>query len=489
MKKIYLLFAIFCLNFSFAQSPTCDSASAFCAGGSTLTFANTTGVLPGLGGIGCLGTAPNPAWFYMTISQSGNLDFLLTQGSNAPNYNNQDVDFVLWGPFTAPNCTDLYDYPVGNTSIPNNIIDCSYSGSATENMDIPGAIAGQVYMVLITNYSNQSGQITLTQTNLGQTGAGATDCNVVCGVNLGPDQLFCSTSVTCYTLNANFNSPTTQPGTPIFAWFLDGVLQPALTTQSVTVCQSGVWSVLATRPGCTAGATDDVLVNFSSPPNLNTPPDLTGPAGSCNPEFDLTSIIVGMLGSQNPADYYVTFHLDLFDSFDGSNPIPNPTTFTTTTSIPIYVRVENLNNPLCFENTEFNLIVDCVATATMPPDMIVCDDITNNGTETFNLTTQNAAIYNGVDPTQFSITYHTSLLGAQTNNSTALATPPTAYVGGPNQIIYVRLESNIDTTVYSTTTFNLIVNPLPTAAIGASTICSGQTGVVTISGTPGATVV
>ncbi|MFC4739792.1 hypothetical protein ACFO3U_07260, partial [Flavobacterium ponti] len=485
MKKIILLITIFCLNFIYAQSPTCDTASAFCAGGSTLTFANSTSV-PSLGSIGCLSTTPNPAWFYMTISQSGNLDFLLTQGSNAPNYNNQDVDFIVWGPFNSTNCTDLYDFPDGNTTIPNNIVDCSYSGSATENVNIPNAIAGQVYMVLITNFSNQSGQITLTQTNLGQTGAGATDCNVVCGVDLGPDQIFCSSTTTCYTINANFNSPTTQPGTPAFVWFLDTgsgpVLQPTLTTQSVTVCQSGVWSVLATRPGCTAGSTDDVLITFSAPPDLNTPSDLVDTTGDCCPTFDLTSIIANMLSPLNPADYNVTFYTDLFDSFSGINPIANPSTYNTCSSMPIYIRVENLNNADCFQNAEFNLVVNCVATATMPPDMIVCDDASNDGVEPFDLTTQDGAILNGQDATEYSVTYHTTLTGAQTNNSTDLAIPSTAYVGGPNQVIYVRVESNINPTVFDTTTFNLIVNLLPTATISANTTCEGLTGEVTITG-------
>jgi len=489
MKKIYILITIFCLNFVYAQSPTCATASAFCAGGSTLTFGNSTNV-PSVGTIGCLSTTPNPAWFYMTVSQSGTLNFLLTQGSNAPNYNNQDVDFIVWGPFNAPNCTDLYGFPVGNTSVPNNVVDCSYSGSATENVDITGAIAGQVYMVLITNFSNQAGQITLTQTNLGLPGAGATDCNVVCGVSLGPDELYCNSAISCHTINANFNSPTTQPGTPVFVWYLDTgsgpVLQPAFTTQSITVCQGGTWSVLATRPGCSAPSSDEIFISFSAPPIINTPPNIVDSTGNCNPTFDLTSNIPAILGSLNPANYNITFHLDLFESFSGINPIPNPITYTTTTTTTIYVSVANSNNQSCAEFTEFDVVVNCTATATMPPDMIVCDDITNNGVEIFDLTSQEALILNGLDPTLYTITFHTSLANA--NGDINAIPTPTAYSGGPNQVIYVRLESNIDTTVYSTTTFNLIVNPLPTAAIGTSTICEGTTAIVTFSGTPNATV-
>src|SRR6478672_3084553 len=126
MKKIYFLSLI--LTFfsfqAFSQSANCPGALPFCAGGSTYTFPNTTGSAS-VGSPGCLGSAPNPAWFYFQISISGNLNFTLTQGNNAPNYNNQDVDFIVWGPFSGAQCTGLYDFPDGNTSFPNNIVACS----------------------------------------------------------------------------------------------------------------------------------------------------------------------------------------------------------------------------------------------------------------------------------------------------------------------------------------------------------------------------
>ena len=87
-KKIFALIIVvnFC-GFVFSQGDDCDTADPFCAGGNTLTFPNQTGVAS-QGAIGCLGTSPNPAWFYFKISQAGDLDFALTQGNNAPSYDN-----------------------------------------------------------------------------------------------------------------------------------------------------------------------------------------------------------------------------------------------------------------------------------------------------------------------------------------------------------------------------------------------------------------
>src|SRR5574343_1830857 len=159
MKKIIQLLLLLIVGISYSQSPTCAGASAICSG-SVAPFPNTTGVAS-IGSPGCLGSAPNPAWFYFQIGTSGNLNFTLTQGSNAPNYNNQDVDFICWGPFPSPQCMGLYDYPDGNTSIINNIVSCSYSAAATEYPSITNAVAGQYYLLMVTNFSNQPGFITI----------------------------------------------------------------------------------------------------------------------------------------------------------------------------------------------------------------------------------------------------------------------------------------------------------------------------------------
>ena len=187
MKKIsQIIFVLFVINLSFSQSsPTCAGANPICSGG-VAPFPNTTGAAS-LGSPGCLGSAPNPAWFYFQIGTPGNLDILLHQGSNAPNYNNQDVDFICWGPFSSPQCTGLYDFP--STTIANNIVDCSYSGNATETINVTNAQTGQYYMLLVTNFSNNPGFI---QMDLLSSSTATTNCNIVCGVTLGVDLMLCN---------------------------------------------------------------------------------------------------------------------------------------------------------------------------------------------------------------------------------------------------------------------------------------------------------
>ncbi|MEN9327177.1 MAG: putative adhesin, partial [Bacteroidota bacterium] len=88
----------------FAQS-NCNLASS-CANANLLCnslgvpFTNTISVAS-TGASGCLGSTPNPNWFYLPISTSGNINLVITQGNNAPSYNNQDVDYIIYGPFTS----------------------------------------------------------------------------------------------------------------------------------------------------------------------------------------------------------------------------------------------------------------------------------------------------------------------------------------------------------------------------------------------------
>ncbi|WP_396156063.1 fibronectin type III domain-containing protein [Flavobacterium sp.] len=157
----------------------CTEAPAFCTG-QTVTYANATNV-PSLGQIGCLFTSPNPAFFFLQVNQAGPLSYLISQVSTAGV--GIDVDYVAWGPFTDLNtaCTGVPANPLAQTvpiptpvtGCPGTLHACSYSTAPQEIMCIPNAQLCQVYVIMITNFSNQAGTVTFTQTN---TGGGTTAC-------------------------------------------------------------------------------------------------------------------------------------------------------------------------------------------------------------------------------------------------------------------------------------------------------------------------
>ncbi len=139
---------------------------------------------------GCLVTQPNPHWFIMQPIQSGDLQLSISSNN----------DYIAWGPFNSLSnvCSQL-------TS--SAIIGCSYS-PGIEVINISNALAGNYYVLLITNYSNVQGSATIVQSNANQPGAGSLSCNILsCSI----DSVSLQVASTCDSLN-RFNVQGT-------AWF------------------------------------------------------------------------------------------------------------------------------------------------------------------------------------------------------------------------------------------------------------------------------
>jgi gliding motility-associated-like protein len=160
-------------NLCISTPSTCPTASTVC---SLTDYANTTGVTS-LGTIGCLFTSPNPAYFTIQVATTGPINYTLTQ-SNQPSVGgvpgpaNIDVDYAAWGPFNNQDeaCAFIgaaQPFAAPGIGVPvTQQTGCSYSAAPTETLNIANAIAGEFYIILITNFSNQAGYITLTQNNV-----------------------------------------------------------------------------------------------------------------------------------------------------------------------------------------------------------------------------------------------------------------------------------------------------------------------------------
>jgi gliding motility-associated-like protein len=231
MKIVKLLFYSVLVLFSFtndvlAQGSTCPGTPFCTAVGTPFDFANTHNgsAATGATSYGCLGSEPDPSWFYLKTSAAGTMKFTLTQGTT-PNGNNLDVDFVCYGPFSAATfnsgaaCTQLTGGCTGgagnttpNPGCSGNIVDCSFSPASTEQMTIVSPGAGSYYIIMITNYTGTTsppgtaGFITFTQTS----GPGS-DCSITCN----PTALTLAGQVAA--TNANQPSGSTVPcGSPFW---------------------------------------------------------------------------------------------------------------------------------------------------------------------------------------------------------------------------------------------------------------------------------
>jgi gliding motility-associated-like protein len=262
MKSTLLLSIIlfFFIPQIFSQN-TCATADPFCTG---TTYNFPAGVNAPAGETGpnysCLGSEPNPVWYYLKILNSGNLEIHMV-GGNSTN----DIDFICWGPFPdiASICGNLADGGAAGTShhasgagggYPiNSVIDCSFNASPEEWCYIPNAIAGEYYMLLITNYSNTACNIIFSQT----AGTGTTDCSIMAPpiTNNGPlcegQQLLLT--VTNPTAGATYN--WTGPG-----GFTSTLQDPSIS--NVTTANAGTYSMTITVGGTTsAPVTTTVVIN------------------------------------------------------------------------------------------------------------------------------------------------------------------------------------------------------------------------------------
>ena len=181
--------------------------------------------------------------------------------------------------------------------------------------------------------------------------------------------------------------------------------------------------------------------------------------------FDLDSQTSIILGTQNSADYKVTYHLSKTDANSGNDPQSSLFTNTIRDLQTIYVRVTD-NKTSCFtDHNSFNVIVNPIPIANFVTDIEICDDNSdgsarNGFSQSINLQGQTDEILGTQDPTIYSVTYHHSLLEAQ-NGSNVLGTPYSNTIPY-KETIYIRIYNSLTMCVNDISNFQVIVNPEPT---------------------------
>lgn len=336
---------------SFSQGTQCDAADPFCSS-EAFTFPNNFSGNSAETGpyYGCLNSVSNPAWYYLYIDNSGTLSFSISQVSTSGQ--GIDVDFICYGPFTDPVAACQAQLTA------SNVVACSYSVNATESFSISNAQAGEYYIVLITNYSGEQGNITFEQTNVGQAGSGTTDCSIVCTVTLPDDTSVCVGNP--YTITTTLGNQN-MADTAVYRWYEDGLLLPdtssTLTVSSNTV-SSHLYRVEVDAQYCTDTASDEINISFEDPFSsfqLTNLPNLY----SCNDaqtnmaEFDLSQNNNVILNGSNGNDY--TFHY--YKDSGLTEEITMPTNYQTNLdNETIYIEIFNNTLQGCSATTNFEIV-------------------------------------------------------------------------------------------------------------------------------------
>ena len=178
---------------------------------------------------------------------------------------------------------------------------------------------------------------------------------------------------------------------------------------------------------------------------------------------------VVLASNPNPGNFVVTFHNSELDAENDTNAITNLTTYDVVVDEVIFIRFEYLDSN-CFEIETFQLNLLDAPDIFPADDMLVCDDLTNDGTELFDLSSQEALILGTQSASNYEVSYYTSFADADAG-SNAL---PTIHsnISSPEPI-FVRVEGLGGSGCYIASTaplFNLIVNNKATALVPADLV-------------------
>ena len=213
--------------------------------------------------------------------------------------------------------------------------------------------------------------------------------------------------------------------------------------------------------GCFTIVTFDIIVNPL--PDISDIPDVIACEVNTDGfyDFDLETVTSELLGSQDPANFTVTYHETQEDADNGENPLVSPYTNLTNPQ-QLFVNITNNITSCNITGAGFNIEVQEGAIANgdgVFVELVICDDpdTANDGFAQFNLTDLDGQILDGQEPANFTVTYYATIEDAETStNALSVSFENTS---NP-QIIFARVDNNT-TECYDITEATLLVNLLP----------------------------
>ncbi|MBU2929450.1 GEVED domain-containing protein, partial [Winogradskyella psychrotolerans] len=450
----------------------CENAENFCSQDGALEAASIFGI-PSSGSIACLTTSPNPTWNIIQIGNPGLVEITISQVDD--DGNGLDVDYALWGPFASvedscdnldlgcPTPGDCPGIPYAPEFYPyGNIADCSWSAASIETLTIDNALEGEVYILLVSNYGDEPGTISIEQTNAGNPGDGSLIAEI--SAEIVSNEVILSETDDPNVVEASvcgFDSITLETSSPFadeFIWYEDGYEMEGETSSILVVTESNNYQVKAIDNQCGSEAFSQIaIINLYTDPEPLAPQTIEicdGPEADGIETFDLDAFTASLGLDGFTLSYYLTTD----DANQAMSPVTSPYNSSGETLI---IRIEDSaaaeNGYLgCRELSQIELIVNPRPIINQPEDLVVCDDLDGvvDGETEFDLVSLNDEVTIEDD---MIISYHASLEAAEAGTG-ALTSPYTS----SGETVFVRAENTI-TGCYQTTSFALEVNISPLA--------------------------
>lgn len=394
-----------------------------------------------------------PTWFFMKIQTPGSIMLEIRQVNNAGI--GTDVDFVLWGPFnslTGNICSQLN---------PSKEVDCSYSPSSVEIVQLPNnTLQGQYYILLVDNWDNVPGQITISQIG----GTGSSDCSFLSSVEIldtagneitQTDYCRPDTKDIVATIDINDFPGNASDLRFNYKWYKNNVLltdivDSTLNTNTLTVNDTGLYKVEITAYDSTdpdvdltklTVSADEIFFSFFDRPVLNAGPHALQQCDFIAPNNDgIASVNLTELKdiiTNGTSGVFLTYYTDAALT----QQIPDPANFTNTTPInqTIYVTGATSRNSVCISNTaQIQLSINPTSIAIYPDMTAVCPAL-NTNSSTLDFDTQRQLIKNTYFPTTtVDIAFYSTPNDASLEQNEV--TNATAFTSGVHTI-YTRIET------------------------------------------------
>jgi len=283
------------------------------------------------------------------------------------------------------------------------------------------------------------------------------------GGDLGVDRTIVNGNPGCLgtdiPLDANLSATSAT-----FEWLKDGVVIPGEDNSTLDVSTNGTYSFNATLVG-SCEATDEVIIEFTIPPVITNPPEnilLCETDGNGIEVFDFSANEALILGSQPATNFSISYHTSQENAEDNlsSITIPHQNTLVIET---IWMRIADLTQS-CYKVVNFDIEVKSQPTANSANDIIFCDNSDDgddtNGVVEFDLSTKVSEVLGSQLASDYDVKFYydqaaadAGVVGTDITNSIQNSTNP--------QNIFARLENKLNNDCFDTTSFQLIVNPLP----------------------------
>lgn len=264
----------------------------------------------------------------------------------------------------------------------------------------------------------------------------------------------------CFGSNTQFTLSPSQNVTNVSWDFGDGSPISNIINPVHNYAIAGNFQVTATITGTTGTITRSKTITISTTPIVAAAIANQSVCGTPNLSYNLTQFNNTVLGSQSATTFGVAYFTSLANAVNHTNILAANYALQTGTQT-LYAKVYSLTNTACYAVTSFTVTLFTKPMATAPQSIFICDDGSNDGIGTFNLGTNSTIILGTQTSGQFAVTYHLNQNDADTNSSPL----PLNYLSISNpQTIFARVENNLSTGCFATTSFQIGVYRMPIIA-------------------------